>query len=95
VLLHELAHLRRRDPLTNGLLVLAQSVHWFNPLARFAVARCRAERELACDAVVMAAGAAAAPDRASSPTPEAYGRPCCASPRRSSPPTACPPPRWG
>jgi beta-lactamase regulating signal transducer with metallopeptidase domain len=53
VFLHELAHLRRRDPLANALLVLASAVHWFNPLVRFALARCRAERELACDELVM------------------------------------------
>jgi beta-lactamase regulating signal transducer with metallopeptidase domain len=53
VLLHELAHLRRRDPLANALLVLASAVHWFNPLVRFALARLRAERELACDELVM------------------------------------------
>ena len=53
VLLHELAHVRRRDALANAALVLAQAVHWFNPVARLALSRCRAERELACDALVM------------------------------------------
>jgi beta-lactamase regulating signal transducer with metallopeptidase domain len=72
VLLHELAHLRRRDPLANALLVLASAVHWFNPLVRFALTRLRAERELACDELVMAQV-----DRSpttSAPPADAYGQ---------------------
>jgi hypothetical protein len=53
VFLHELAHLRRRDTLTNLLLTLAQALHWFNPLVWLALSRCRTERELACDAMVL------------------------------------------
>ncbi|MGB7159469.1 MAG: M56 family metallopeptidase [Tepidisphaeraceae bacterium] len=53
VFLHELAHLKRRDTLTNIALTLAQAMHWFNPAAWFALSRCRAERELACDAMVL------------------------------------------
>jgi beta-lactamase regulating signal transducer with metallopeptidase domain len=60
VLLHELAHVKRRDPLTNAALLAAGALHWFNPLARLAIARCRAERELACDEMVMDATAPAA-----------------------------------
>jgi beta-lactamase regulating signal transducer with metallopeptidase domain len=66
VFLHELAHLKRRDPLTNAALLVAGAMHWFNPLARLALARCRAERELACDELVMQA---TAPDAC-----PAYGR---------------------
>jgi beta-lactamase regulating signal transducer with metallopeptidase domain len=57
VFLHELAHLKRHDPSTNAALLLAGALHWFNPLAWLAVARCRVERELACDEVVLAATA--------------------------------------
>ena len=53
VFLHELAHLKRRDTLMNIPLSLAQALHWFNPLAWFALSRCRTERELACDAMVL------------------------------------------
>jgi bla regulator protein BlaR1 len=53
VFLHELAHLKRRDTLTNLPLALAGAVHWFNPFAWFALSRCRIERELACDAMVL------------------------------------------
>jgi beta-lactamase regulating signal transducer with metallopeptidase domain len=53
VLTHELAHLRRRDLACEWLLVIVRAVHWFNPLVWYAVARCRADRELACDEQVM------------------------------------------
>jgi beta-lactamase regulating signal transducer with metallopeptidase domain len=55
VFLHELAHLKRRDLLTNWLIVILQVMHWFNPLVWFGFARWRAERELACDAMALEA----------------------------------------
>ncbi len=56
VLLHELAHVARFDAATQlvGQLVLA--ANWFNPLAWLATARMRAEREGACDDVVLTRG---------------------------------------
>ena len=56
VLLHELAHLRRRDPLALLVAQLALALHWFNPLAWFAVHRLRAEQERACDDFVLRHG---------------------------------------
>ena len=56
VLLHELCHLRRRDPLALLLAHLAVSVHWFNPLAWLALAGIRREQELACDDCVLRHG---------------------------------------
>lgn len=55
VVLHELAHLRRSDVLVNWIATAAQALHWFNPLVRLAVARFAEERELACDALALAA----------------------------------------
>ncbi len=56
VLLHEMAHVRRRDYLTQLLGAVACALHWPNPLAWTALARLRRERELACDDEVLAAG---------------------------------------
>lgn len=53
VLLHELAHLKRRDVAVNLLASLLEAVHWFNPLLWYAFGRMRADRELACDEMVL------------------------------------------
>jgi bla regulator protein BlaR1 len=53
VLLHELAHIRRRDVLTGWLAYILLSLHWFNPLLWWAKRRCSDDREMACDARVL------------------------------------------
>ncbi|WP_165226336.1 M56 family metallopeptidase [Aquisphaera insulae] len=53
ILLHELSHLRRRDAAVDWLWTIACAVHWFNPVAWWAAARARTDRELACDASVL------------------------------------------
>jgi beta-lactamase regulating signal transducer with metallopeptidase domain len=60
ILLHELAHVDRRDCLTQLVAQIACAVYWFNPLAWVASHRMRVERELACDDRVINAGARAA-----------------------------------
>ena len=54
VFLHELAHLKRHDIYLGYLSSLLQVLHWFNPLIWLAFYRLRADRELACDALVLA-----------------------------------------
>jgi beta-lactamase regulating signal transducer with metallopeptidase domain len=53
ILLHELSHLKRHDLFADYLLALLQAIHWFNPILWLAFARCRADRELARDAMVL------------------------------------------
>ncbi|MFN2550283.1 MAG: M56 family metallopeptidase [Myxococcales bacterium] len=57
VLVHELAHVARRDAATQLVARVACAVHWVNPLAWAAAAAMRAERERACDDSVLEAGA--------------------------------------
>jgi beta-lactamase regulating signal transducer with metallopeptidase domain/Tol biopolymer transport system component len=54
VFLHELAHLKRHDIYLAWVASLLQVLHWFNPLVWFAFHRMRIDREMACDALVLA-----------------------------------------
>lgn len=53
VLWHELAHIRRHDVATNWVLAVVRVAHWWNPLFWWAQRAWLAERELACDALVL------------------------------------------
>ena len=57
VLLHELAHIRRRDSLVEILAWITLVLYWFNPLVWLTVRQMRVERERACDNAVLNAGA--------------------------------------
>src|SRR4029450_3001200 len=59
VLLHELAHIERRDCLTQTLASLASAGYWIDPGAWWAAKRLQVEREFACDDRVLALGAGA------------------------------------
>ena len=56
VLLHEIGHLKRRDPLVQLLVQFTCALHWFNPLAWIAAWRIHCERERACDDLVLRCG---------------------------------------
>lgn len=56
VLLHELAHVRRLDWLSWGLVEAARCLWWFHPLEWLCRRRLRVEQERACDDVVLLGG---------------------------------------
>jgi len=57
VLLHELAHVRRRDNLSGAFVHLLLCVFWFHPLLWWIERRLLVERERACDEFVIQTGA--------------------------------------
>ena len=56
VLLHESAHVRRRDCMAKYIAQGSRALLWWNPLAWMLVARLNHEQELACDDVVLSSG---------------------------------------
>jgi beta-lactamase regulating signal transducer with metallopeptidase domain len=59
VLLHELAHIQRRDMFGHLLSRLACIMYWFHPLVWMAARHLRAESERACDDLAIRSGARA------------------------------------
>ena len=53
ILEHENVHIKRKDNLTNALLLLATILMWFNPLAWMTYASIRRLQELTCDERVL------------------------------------------
>ena len=53
IFLHELSHLKRRDLLINGIMLLVQVIYWFNPLIWYALSHMKQDCEMACDALAL------------------------------------------
>jgi len=61
ILAHEQVHRERLDNLWNLVACMLAALHWWNPLAWWALRRMRADQELACDAAVLVANPACRP----------------------------------
>jgi len=59
VLLHESAHVRRRDCIAKYVAQASRGLLWWNPLVWLVAARLNHEQELACDDAVLSAGISA------------------------------------
>lgn len=57
ILLHELAHLRRLDPVFNLLQTIVETLLFYHPAVHWVSRRLREDRELCCDEIVLAHGA--------------------------------------
>ena len=55
ILLHELAHIRRKDYLTNLVMITLRTLFFFNPFVGRLIRAMQEEREQACDEMVLAA----------------------------------------
>lgn len=53
IMLHELAHLKRKDIATFWIMALLKAVHWMNPIIWYALNRMRQDCEVACDALTL------------------------------------------
>lgn len=53
VLLHELAHFKRKDIAVYWLTGVLQIIHWFNPVIWYGFYKMRQDCEIACDALVL------------------------------------------
>ena len=53
LILHELSHIKNKDYLLNWLLLVAETIFFFNPFILVAINEVRKQRELACDVSVM------------------------------------------
>ena len=56
VLVHELAHIKRKDILTRIAAQISCCIHWINPLAWYGLGRVIMEQEIACDNLVLGIG---------------------------------------
>lgn len=53
IMLHEMAHLKRKDTAISCIICILQILHWFNPILGYAFYKMRQDREIACDAFAL------------------------------------------
>lgn len=55
MLMHEIAHVKRKDNLLNVLAAAVNAVHWFNPVLWYSIKLFNLDREISCDAYALEA----------------------------------------
>ena len=53
LIIHELTHIKNNDYLLNWLLMMIETIYFFNPFLKIIVAKIKSEREKSCDATVI------------------------------------------
>lgn len=53
ILLHEVCHIKRKDIVKNYLYIIANALHWFNPLVWIGIKKMQEDMEFACDQRVL------------------------------------------
>lgn len=53
IIFHELAHLKRKDIITDFVVSILKIMHWFNPIISYAFFKMNQDKELACDEIAL------------------------------------------
>ncbi|MCI9366281.1 MAG: M56 family metallopeptidase [Clostridia bacterium] len=53
IFMHELSHYKRKDMVTNYILLIITIIHWFNPIVHYLFKKIRQEMELATDEIAL------------------------------------------
>ncbi|MDP4093211.1 MAG: M56 family metallopeptidase [Bacillota bacterium] len=53
IIMHELAHLKRKDTAVNWLIIFIKILYWFNPVIWYGFYKMHQDCEVACDAMVL------------------------------------------
>ncbi len=53
IFIHELAHLKRGDIITNWTIQILQTLHWFNPIIHYGFNKMCEDMEIACDSLAL------------------------------------------
>lgn len=53
IFMHELSHYKRKDIITNYILLLITTIHWFNPVVHYFFKKIRQDMEIATDEIAL------------------------------------------
>ena len=53
VFLHELSHVKRKDVVTNWIIILLRVIYWFNPIVQYGLSKMKEDMEICCDSLAL------------------------------------------